>query len=156
RLCVLLAHGLSTENVTLGYCVFSQGRVETRSMIKGTAMQWEKTADHQCGSTEIDVPNAAVLRCFASYCGIMQQFAWLVDPSTVQNPNRAVYNIFDSNLETLNDFLSKSGARGRYGRDLESGIAWLLWMLGFSVAHLGGTGRTQDAADLIATTPKGD
>src|SRR5262249_16357023 len=67
-----------------------------------------------------------------------------------------VYNIFDSNLETLNDFLSKSGARGRYGRDLESGIAWLLWMLGFSVAHLGGTGRTQDAADLIATTPKGD
>src|SRR5262249_22490176 len=62
RLCVLLAHGLSTENVTLGYCVFSQGRVETRSMIKGTAMQWEKTADHQCGSTEIDVPNAAVLR----------------------------------------------------------------------------------------------
>ena len=28
-------------------------------------------------------------------------------------------------------------------------------MLGFSVAHLGGTQRTQDAADLIATTPHG-
>jgi hypothetical protein len=57
-------------------------------------------------------------------------------------------------FKILNDFLSKSGARGRDGRDLESGIAWLLWMLGFSVAHLGGTDRTQDAADLIATTPK--
>jgi len=144
------------KNVTLGYCVFSQGRVETRSMIKGTAMRWEKTADHQYGSTEIDVPSAAVLHCFASYCGIAQHFAAVSDPTTVQNPKRAVYNIFDSELETLNDFLSKSGARGRDGRDLESGIARLLWMLGFSVAHLGGTSRTQDPPDLVATTPKGD
>jgi len=29
-------------------------------------------------------------------------------------------------------------------------------MLGFSVAHLGGTSRTQDPPDLVATTPKGD
>jgi hypothetical protein len=30
-----------------------------------------------------------------------------------------------------------------------------LWLLGFSVAQLGGTPRTQDAADIIATTPNG-
>jgi hypothetical protein len=156
RLGIFLAHGLSPENVTLGYRVFSQGRVETRSTIQGTAFQWKKTADHQYGSTEIDVPSAAVLHCFVGYCGIAQQFAWVSDPTTVQNPKRAVYNTFDSKLEILNDFLSKSGARDRDARDLETGIAWLSWMLGFSVAHLGGTERTQDAADLIATTPKGD
>jgi hypothetical protein len=55
----------------------------------------------------------------------------------MQNPKRAVFNVFDANLEILNDFLSKSGGRGRNARHLESGIAWLLWMLGFSVAHLG-------------------
>jgi len=73
----------------------------------------------------------------------------------MQNPKRAVYNRFDEKLDILSDFLTKSGAKGRNARDLETGVAWLLWMLGFSVAHLGGTGRTQDAADLIATTPTG-
>jgi len=156
RVGIFLAHGLSNKNVTLGYRIFSQGHVETRSMIQGSAFQWTKSTDHQYGSAEIDVPSAAVLHCFVSYCGIAQQFAWVFDPTTVQNPKRAVYNIFDSKLEILNDFLSKSGAKGRDARDLECGVAWLLWMLGFSVAHLGATDRTQDAADLIATTPYGD
>jgi hypothetical protein len=105
---------------------------------------------------DIDVPNAAVIQCFVSYSGIAQHFGWVSDPTTMQNPKRAVYNIFDANLEILNDFISKSGGKGRNARDLESGIAWLLWMLGFSVAHLGGTERAQEAADLIATTAKGD
>jgi hypothetical protein len=156
KLRVFLVHGLSTENVTLGYRIFTQGRVESRSMIKGSAMEWTQTADFQHGTVDIVVPNAAVIQCFVSYCGIAQHFGWLSDPTTMQNPKRAVYNIFDANLEILNDFLSKSGGKGRNARDLESGIAWLLWMLGFSVAHLGGTERTQEAADLIATTPKGD
>jgi hypothetical protein len=37
----------------------------------------------------------------------------------------------------------------------ETAVAWILWMLGFSVAHLGGTPRTQDAVDLIAMIPTG-
>ena len=157
NLCVFLAHGLSTENLTLGYRIFTQGRVESRSIIKGSGMQWAQTADHQRGTIDINVPNAAVIQCFVSYCGIAQHFGWLSDPTTMQNPKRAVFNVFDANLEILNDFLSKSGEKGRNARDLESGIAWLLWMLGFSVAHLGGTDLMQEkAADLIATTPKGD
>jgi hypothetical protein len=156
KLAVFLVHGLSTENVTLGYRVFTQGRVESRSMLKGSAMQWTQTADHQYGTVDIDVPNAAVIQCFVSYCGIAQHFGWVSDPKAMQNPKRAVYNIFDDNLEILNNVLSKAGGKGRNARDLESGVAWLLWMLGFSVAHLGGTDLTQEAVDLIATTPKGD
>jgi hypothetical protein len=152
---VMLAHGWTTDDVSLGCRVISQGRVETRFLLKGTAMFWEQKSEHQYGTAEIVVPPAAVVHCFVSYRGIAQHYGWLSDPSTAQNPKRAVYNKFDSKLEVLTDFLSKSGAKSRDARDLEAGVAWLLWMLGFSVAHLGGTDRTQDAADLVATTPQG-
>ena len=74
----------------------------------------------------------------------------------MQNPQRSVYEAFDDKLEILKDFLAKSKSRGRDARDLETSVAWLLWMLGFSVAHLGGTKKTQEAPDLIATTPRGN
>lgn len=153
---VFLAHGSSTIDVKLGYRVIDQGRVTARSSIDGRAMQWAANAEHQYGTAEIVVPPAAVIHCFVSYRGVAQHFGWIGDPATMQNPRRSVYNKFDGNAEILTEFLTRSGTKGRDARDLEAGVAWLLWMLGFSVAHLGGTGRTQDAADLIATTPKGD
>jgi hypothetical protein len=61
----------------------------------------------------------------------------------------------DPALETIKDIVGKALRKGQDARDLEAAIAWLLWMLGFSVAQLGATSRTQDAADLIATTPNG-
>lgn len=63
--------------------------------------------------------------------------------------------IYENKLDRLTDFFSRSGARGRDARDLESRIAWLLWILGFSVGHFGGTDPNQETADLIAVTPKG-
>jgi Holliday junction resolvase len=143
------------EDVHVSYRLIDQGRVVERSMFEGNALEWTKTPEHQYGTTNIVVPPAAVLHCFASYRGIAQHFGWISDPTAMQNPKRSVYNKFDDKLEILTDFLTKSGSKGRDARDLETGVAWLLWMLGFSVAHLGGTGRTQDAADLIATTPNG-
>ncbi|WP_157961944.1 hypothetical protein [Acuticoccus kandeliae] len=72
-----------------------------------------------------------------------------------QNPRRAIYEIADDGLLTLQNFLSKSSGKGN-ARDLEFGVAWLLWMLGFSVAHLGGTSLTQDAVDIVAAAPSGN
>jgi hypothetical protein len=154
RVTVHLAKRLSPDKAAVGYRVFSQGRVVTRSMLKGRSMQWTDVNDYQHGIGEIHIPSAAVLHCVVSYAGVAQYHGWLADPSTFQNPRRGIYEIFDDKLEILKDFITKQG-RGRDARDLEAGIAWLLWMLGFSVAHLGGTQRTQDAADLIATTPHG-
>lgn len=153
---LLLADGLSPDKATLGYRVFSQGRVVQRAMITGATMQWERRGALQHGTVEIDIPAAAVLHCIASYAGSAQHQGWLSDPSTVQNPQRAAYEAFDDKLEVLRNFLAKSGGKGRDARDLETGVSWLLWMLGFSVAHLGGTDKTQDAPDLIATTPGGN
>jgi Holliday junction resolvase len=118
-------------------------------------MSWSQTPEYQRGTVQISVPSAAVVQCFANYCGVTQHFWWIADPSTAQNSKRSVYALFDDNLGILQEFVSRSDARGRNARDLETAIAWLLWMLGFSVTHLGATGRTQEAPDLIATTPAG-
>lgn len=156
RPAVLLADGLNPGKMTLGYRVYSQGRVVQRATISGAAMQWDPHNALQRGITEVDVPPGAVLHCIASYKGIAQHQGWLSDPSTVQNPQRSAYEAFDDKLQILHDFLSKSQSRGRDARDLEAGVSWLLWMLGFSVAHLGGTDKTQNAPDLIVTTPRGN
>jgi hypothetical protein len=66
-----------------------------------------------------------------------------------------VYETFDNELVVLKDFLTKAQARGRNARDLEAGVSWLFWLLGFSIAQLGSTERTQDAADVIAVSPSG-
>jgi len=83
-----------------------------------------------------------------------QNHFWVADPTTAPNAKRVIYELADNKLEILSDMLTKSQSRGA-ARELETGVAWLLWMLGFSVAHLGSTPRTQDAVDLIATTPNG-
>ena len=139
KLAVRLAPVLAHKHVTLGYRVFSGGRVVKRSSVQGNKMHWEKQEGVQHGRVEVDVPPAAVLHCVASYRGIAQQHYWVADPTTAPNARRVVYELVDNQLEILNDLLTKSQTRGRDARELETGVAWLLWMLGFSVAHLGNT-----------------
>ncbi len=154
RVGVFLSHGCNTSSVTLGYRIFDGGRVTGRCAIDGSMMEWEQRSEHQYGVAKVQVPTAAVLQCFVSYSGIAQHFGWVEDPTKSQNPRRAAYGAFDGGLNVIRDFLMKTG-KGQDARDLEFGVAWLLWMLGFSPAHLGATGRTQDAADIIAVTPSG-
>lgn len=152
---ILLAGNLVPDKCRLAFRVFDRGRVIRRESIEGAAMQWE-SRDHLIrGSAEIEVPQGAVLHCTAIYDDYAHHQGWINDPATVQNPFRAVYEAFDEGMTILRDFLENSQGRGRNARDLEAGIAWLLWMLGFSAAHLGGTARTQEAPDLVATTPRG-
>ena len=150
-----IANGLPVDRASLGYRVFSQGRVVSRSRIDASEMKWTAEEDFQRGVAEVEVPQGAVLHCVAIYDGVAQQFGWLSDPTTVQNSRRTVYEAFDANLNTLKEIVNTTQGRGLEARDLESAVAWLLWMLGFSVAHLGGTRRTQDAVDLVAVSPNG-
>jgi hypothetical protein len=138
-----VANGLPTSGAALGYRVFSQGRVIARAKLDSDKMQWTQEGGFQRGIAEIEVPQGAILHCVAVYDGVAQQFGWLSDPTTVQNARRNVYEAFDPKLETLKDILGKTQGRGLEARDFESAVAWLLWMLGFSIAHLGGTRRTQ-------------
>lgn len=149
-----LAHGLPEASVQLGYRIVDQGKTVSRASLSGGDMRWTNEPGYRVGRVDIEVPSAAVVQCFATVCGVAQHFYWIADPSTSQNPRRAAYQVFDPQLDVLRDFISRQG-RGHNARDLEVGVSWLLWLLGFSVANLGGTAKTQDFADVVATTPGG-
>ena len=151
---VLLAKGLSPGLIKLGYRI--PGATPVRASITGAKMEWTEEDHHQRGIALFPVPNASVVNCTVSYNEIAQNHWWLGDPTRLQNSRRAVLEAFDNQLEALTDILTKALRRGDDARNLETGVGWLLWMLGFSVAQLGATPRTRDAADLIATTPRGD
>src|SRR5262249_5711904 len=144
---VLLAKGLDTGSVTLGYRIYLPGFATTRGTLSGADMQWSRELECFRGTASLQVPNAGLLNCSVSYDGVTQSHWSLADPTQSQNPRRAVYEAFDPKLETLRNIVGAAQSRGQAARDLEAAAAWLLWMLGFSVAHLRGTPRTRDAAD---------
>jgi hypothetical protein len=152
---ILLAAGLPRDRARLGYrVVVSQGHVDRRGVCQPSDMVWGEKNGLQNGVATIAVPQGAVLHCFVSYAGIPQQHWWVTDPANVQNPRRAVYEAFDGRLEILTSFFAEPHAK-HGAENLEAGVAWLFWLLGFSVAHLGGTQRTRDAPDLVVIAPNG-
>lgn len=151
---VLLAKGLSRDRLTLGYRIYVPGSTTARAAISGDEMQWTEESHVDRGQVRLEIPATAALNCTVSYDGVAQNNSWLSDPDRSQNPRRAVYEAFDPKLETLKTVVANAQGRGEEARDLESAVAWLLWMLGFSVAHLN-TRKTRDATDLLVTTPLG-
>jgi hypothetical protein len=152
---VYLARGLRPERFSLGYAVYKDGSPTFRDVIPSDEFEWSQRDAGQWGTTTIQVPNAAVVNCVTVYEGIAQSHYWLSDPSRRQNSRRAVHEAFDPNLSFTKEIFGSELRKGFQARQLEAAVAWLLWMLGFSVAQLGDTPRTQDAADVIATTPNG-
>lgn len=155
HLTMLLADGLDRNKASIGFRVFDKNKVKKRGHVLGINLIWTKTESIQRGAVEIEVPSGAVLHCFANYAGVAHHHFWVTDPSTAPNPRRAVHQAFDDKLEILQELLKTQGKGRDIAHDFESAIAWLLWMLGFSVTHIGGTQKTSDASDLIATTPQG-
>ena len=152
---IRLASGLSTDKLTLGYRIFSQGRVISRGVISGNAMTWAADGPTQRGVCKLAIPLGSLVHCVVSYDGIAQHFGWLSDRSKILNSRRAVFEAFDEKLRLVEDIIEKARGRSIEARDFEAAMSWVLWMLGFSVAYLGGTRRTQEAADIIATAPGG-
>ncbi|MGE0095134.1 MAG: hypothetical protein AB7M05_01720 [Alphaproteobacteria bacterium] len=155
KIIMRLARGLEKNYSSIGYRIFSQGRVVARATIDGENLEWTDAEHYYSGQTEVEVPRGALLQCYARYKGIAENYWWMFERGLTQNPYRNAYEKFDSDLETLKDIIAKAQGRGQDARDLESAVAWLLWMLGFSVSHLGSTRRTQEAVDILATTPSG-
>lgn len=148
---VFAALGLDTGQVSIGYRVYDKGQVVSRETVSGDRLKWVSLENKQRGSVSIQVPPAAVLHCYARFRGVAHQHRWFNDPAIAQNPRRASYERFDQGLELLREMCVPKD--NKYARDLEAAVSWLLWMLGFSVLHLGATKRLQDGPDLIATTP---
>jgi len=152
---IVLAKGLAPDRARLGYRIYVPGSPTQRAIVDGAQLKWSEDETVQRGQATVQVPVAAVINCTASYDGIAQSHLWIGDPERVQNPRRAVYETFDPKLNNLKAAIANASARGQDARQLEPAIAALIWMRGFSVAHLGGIPKTSDAADLLATTPAG-
>ena len=155
NLVINLVNGLEREKSSIGYRIIVRNAVVKRGTISGASLSWQNTDAFQRGKSEIEVPAGAVLHCVACYAGRAQHHYWIADPTAAQNPLRAVHHAFDSNLEVLQELISKAQSKGADARDLEVAVAWLLWILGFSATHIGAKPKTSDAPDLIATTPQG-
>lgn len=145
--------GLDRDQASVGYRVLSNGAVVARGRIPGKQLRWRSETGSDIGETEIQVPAAAVVQAFACYAGTAYQHWWFNDPAHSQNPRRAAFARSDPDLQILQSFLAPPG--GKQARDVEFAVSWLLWMLGFSPAHLGANSRMSDAADLLVTTPQG-
>jgi hypothetical protein len=153
---VCLSNGLDHNECSLGYRVMLHGEVVKRGTISGSDMEWKCSERYQHGTGMISIPSGGVMQCFAAYKGVVQQQSWIADPSLSQNSRRAALEEFDDKLSVLRDFLFEEQKARKDARDFEVGVAWLAWMLGFSVAHSGATSRTSDATDILATTPNGN
>lgn len=152
---LFLASSLNKADCHLGYRVLLHGQVMERGTISGADMEWVPGDHFMHGTGVLTIPSGAVLQCFATYRGFVHHQRWIADPALSQNPRRAALEEFDDKLVVLRDFLFEEQKQRKDARDFEIGVAWLMWMLGFSVAHAGATPRTSEATDILATTPGG-
>lgn len=152
RMGLSIAPGLDFSKASIGYRVISGGNVVARSRIAGLELQWVFEEARKVAWAEIEVPPASVVQAFATYADVTYQHWWFQDPQRSQNPRREAFARIDPGLTTLTSFL---GEQSKQARDLEFAVSWLLWMLGFSPAHLGANQKMSDAADILVATPEG-
>ena len=153
RLTLHIAANLPLERASMGLLEFANGRCINRKTLASTEFSWETLEGVQSGTVDIEVSLGSMLQCIANYGAVSQHYWWVVDPMRSQNPRRLAFEVFDDKLAVLSELLNQQ-SRGA-ARDLEAGVAWLFWMLGFGVAHLGSTSKLQDAVDIFVTAPSG-
>ena len=153
RIGVLATKGVNRSKVSIGYRVLDKGTVTARTTVAGDVLDWVEEDAREVASTEIAVPPASIVNCYARYEGVTYHSGFIVDPSLAQNPRRAAYERFDPELTALAEALTTN--ERKRARDVEPAVACLLWMLGFNTCHLGGTKVLQDGPDILGATPAG-
>lgn len=152
--CLKAERGIRPDDIQLGLIAIKTGEPADRQNIPGTELAWQDDGQFLIGSVEREVPAGRAVQAIASLQGSAFHFWWLVDPHHITNPRKGIFELIDPGLSQIRDLLSKT-PKGA-ARELESAVAWLFWMLGYSVAHLGAVKFTQDAVDLLVATPRGN
>ncbi len=154
-LALLVAHGLDLTLAKLGYRVLVNGVVVDRRAVMAQQLSWRETEPYRIGELEIQVPEGAVVQCFASYGGHWIHQGLIVRPGSFMNIRRVAHETFDASLENAKRYLSDEKLLKQDSRYFEYAIANLLYMLGFSVDPLFGP-LMRDNPDLLASTPSGN
>jgi len=156
NLAMLAAHGIDLAHARLGYRVqTAAGNVIERRAVEADELSWSGDGDVRVGEIAVAVPEGAVIQCFASYRGQWTHQGWIANPDTSINPRRVAHEVFDANLSGLRKYLFDPKLLKQNARHLESGVANLLFLHGFSVNPLAGQYMT-DAVDLLAVAPNGN
>lgn len=152
---IFLAENLDASKAAIGYKVVKGGKVSRRGLIKSESLRWVLERPYwRRGEGDLTIEPGAVLQLFANYDGFVHHDGWVGDSKSFQNARRVILDTFDAGLEVLNDYLFEKNKERKFSRDFEVGVAFLADMLGFSVSHIGGSKRLEDAIDIIATTPR--
>ncbi len=146
---------LRVENAAVNFLVQEKRDVIRRGTLTPEHFCWEQTDDSHKGTAKLTVPAASMIHCFAMISGTVHHHFWVLDLDRTQNYLRAAYESFDEKLVTLRSMIENAFDRQRNSEEFEAGIAHLMWILGFSVLHLGSSSKTKEAADVIASTPFG-
>lgn len=156
-LAMLAGRGVDVSHARLGYRVLTavDGKVVQRGAFQGNQLTWKQRGDVQIGEASVNVPDGALIQCFASYRGQWTQQGWIGNPDTSLNPRRVAHEVFDANLQILAKYLSDPKELKQNARQLEIGVAHLLFICGFAVHHFEGR-LLDDAVDLLAVTPRGN
>jgi hypothetical protein len=153
---VIMSSDLPRERASIGYRVIVDQSVISRSRVHAADMSWSVADNHQRGVAEIQVPPAAIVHCVANFGDVAQYSYYVTDPENAPNDRRAAYESYDSELSLLREWLFRELTRGTNARDFEAAVSWLVWMLGFSPVLLGLFPKTQEAADVLVTSPRGN
>lgn len=150
---VRLEPGIARDKVQVGLVAIKPGETAIRRAFTGAELSWEEIDGIQFGSLNWTVLPGRAVQAIAVLDRLAFHYWWIVDPQHILNARKAIFGAVDPDLTILRDFLVASGSKGR---EFESAVSWLLWMLGFSVAHLGAETKTQDAVDILAASPAGN
>jgi|CXWL01.1.fsa_nt_gi hypothetical protein len=148
-----LAEGLDPSLVKLGYKVATKG-LPNRAFVTGDKLSWKKEGFFQDGTVCIALEDVPVLQAFVSYAGLAVHQWWVTDPNKAFNIRKAAYEPYDNKLEVIRKFLAALG--NNKSEDFETGIALLLYLLGFSIAHMGTTKLLSEGPDILASAPSGN
>lgn len=155
---VVLSREYRAGEAFLGYKVLSNREVVSRGQLAGSALEWSDDGQLLRGKAKIEVPNAAIVQCFAGYRGRAESFGWIIDPNNHQNPRRSAYEVFDKELKKLTEVLFRQPGKGARSDDFETAISLLLWIHGFSIALIGTSSipELKEGPDILVMTPSGN
>lgn len=148
ELVIACAADLETRPCRLSYRVLQGATVIERSSVDGGKLGWDSIDGQSVATHKLEVPEGALIDCAVSYRGETNHQSWVVDRSAVQNPRRAAFEPSDTDLAEMRMLLS-SDSEKQHARGFEAAIAWLLWMLGFSPAHLCHSSHHENGPDLL-------
>lgn len=146
-----LAHGLPRERFNVTVRNADPNALDIPRSLNGAEVSWITHSSYDEAQWEFDLPRSEVIDCRVVYAGCVQGELRLSDRESLPNPRRTLVGLVDPKMTALEGLLTRP--EKNQGRDFETGIAWLLQMLGFAPIHVSAMSNMTDEPDILVTTP---